>query len=201
MDLYQNTVGSNLYVWSHKRAAPSANECIITAHGASRTSKSGMSSELKDVELVYYTRHGETLSDPSLLQMIIGAVPQYESMKANASHDYDLGKYTNSQVNGGKRHNEANESYHSVRNLYNTADAKPQELRDNAARFRSAGMVTHADNLERDAAQYKNITQYDVITLRNRIHRSFNSLTLSEVIRELRRYGYKYQRIHCAFCR
>lgn len=207
MSLYQNTVGSNLYVWSSKRASPSANECIITAHGASRLIGNGLSG--LDVELVYYTPHGTSLDDPTLQKLIIGAVKPAERIrtKEKISHDYMLGKYSNSQASGGRQHNSNGESYESIAGLPDTLAAKGKHITDTLATFgniraKSPELQRKITELELEARQYTQYAPHDVITIRNRGHRTlFNPVTLSEVIRTLQHYGYNYSVFHCSFCR
>ncbi|WP_026869079.1 putative adhesin [Inquilinus limosus] len=200
MPLTQNIVGDHLRVWTRTAGRPSTQACAISAHGTDLSP--GRTLRAPDVTLVYYTPHGITLPDPSLERFTAGALRQVETLRTADSPDYALSKYTNSQTEGGRRHNQAGESYASVAALPETMAGKAQTARDNAAAFRSAGQESYALAYDADEALYAKGCQYDVVTIRNRAWRtSFNPLTLSEVITTLWNAGYRYSTIHCVFCR
>ena len=200
MPLIQNIVGENLRVWTRTAGRATTPACAISAHGTDLGAGHGL--RAPDVSLVYYTPHGITLPDPSLERFTAGALTPVETLRTADSPDYVLSKYTNSRAQGGRRHNQAGESYASVAALPETMAAKAETARDNAAAFRSAGQESYALAYDADEATYTKGCQYDVVTLRNRAWRtSFNPLTLSEVITALWTAGYRYSTIHCVFCR
>ncbi|MGK9237035.1 hypothetical protein KXS07_18285 [Inquilinus limosus] len=200
MPLIQNIVGDHLRVWTRTAGRPSTQACAISAHGTDFSP--GRALRAPDVELVYYTPHGTTLTDPTLERFTAGTLRAVETVRTAQSQDYALSKYTNSLAAGGRRHNKAGESYASVAALPETMAGKAQTARDNAAAFRSAGQESYALAYDADEALYAKGCQYDVVTIRNRAWRtSFNPLTLSEVITTLWNAGYRYSTIHCVFCR
>jgi hypothetical protein len=210
MALIQNEVGptkeSKLYVWSATKGAPSNKKAVITAHGGGAWI-SGMGSA-PSCTLVFYSPHGHILNDPSLSAIISGSVlPCGEPVNSKASQDYSLAKYTD--TTGKIKHNKAGETYATVGGLddafkQQTASANSRIAMNNEAI--SAGVKVPGIDLHQvvksataEEARYAAGVSMDVITIRNRGWLS--SPKLSEVITLLWKYGYKYDEIHCNFCR
>jgi hypothetical protein len=47
--------------------------------------------------------------------------------------------------------------------------------------------------------EVRNGGPFDILTIRNRFYSS--SMTLEEVMKEIRKLGHRYLEIHCSFCR
>lgn len=204
MPLYQNEVGpsksSKLYVWSEKQGATSKKKAVITAHGGAASS-SGMG-KAPDCTLIFYSPHGHILNDPSLEGIIAGLVlPCGDAINSKMSPDYELAKYTD--TTGKVKHNKAGETYATVGQLndrfasaHKTHTSQTEMLTD---------MVLDNDNLLPQLQQQATLSDMydglsmDIITLRNRFWRS--SPKLSEVLSLLWQYNFKYDEIHCNFCR
>jgi len=182
MRLIQNPVGHNLYVFSRYPGRRSHQQCVIVAHGGG--GRRNQPFQGPTVELVHYTRHGQTSVGTSATQLAQGLLWPVERVFSTASYDYILGKRNN-------RPDIGEETYETITTLPDIWDE---------------------DNFSH---------QFDVVTLRNRVHRQpypqlyralshinsniprmlYNPLTLSEVIKTLWHNHYIYSRIHCLFCR
>lgn len=210
MALYKNEIGpaksSKLYVWSANLGAPSKRKAVITAHGGGAWI-SGMATA-PICSLVFYSPHGHILNDPSLEAVISGSVlPCGEAINSRKSPDYSLSKYTD--TTGKVKHNTAGETYATVGSMDDTFQKRSANASDRKNFFQQAinsGAKVPGINLDEELrrivaeeGRYTAGVAMDIITIRNRGWVS--SPKLSEVLTLLWHYGYRYDEIHCNFCR
>ena len=186
MPLIQNVVGSSIYVWSKKTGAPSEKRLVITSHG-DESNINGMAAAgvPRSCKLVFYGPHGYMLRDPNLPALIAGNLVIHETVdRPQSSQDYQLQKYTNTN-DTSTRHNEVGETYASIAGML---ELFPM----------IAGMAQKAgENVY--AANYSKQFGMDILTVRSR--RFHKDPKLSQVLQELWKSNYRYDEIHCAFCR
>lgn len=197
MSLYRHPVGEKLYVWTMNSAdGPSKKSALISAHGM-YSCMNGMETAPLNLQLHYYSPHGYVLNDPGLDAVLTGSVAIKESVAARKSRDYVLGKYQNSATN---RHNTMGEDYEIILNTperferiagaANVRIALPPRGTTRSMGIRDRKQLERFENGD---------VKMDVITVRNR--RFMAMPRFSWVIMELIRHGYRYEAIHCSFCR
>jgi hypothetical protein len=193
-----NEVGWNLYLWSGKKGKPSRPRCAISAHGATSliNNEKERSKLPAGVRVVFYGPHGYTLQNPTLYKVIAGLQRSHETVNSrDLGQDYDLSKSqdTHQSAAGVNEDNRGTgESYKFIgEQMHFMKRHMKKELAGTAPAFQAAVAAAH-DNYERRIGM-------DVVTVRNR--KVFSDITLFQVINTLWKSGYRYEEIHCIFCR
>ncbi len=151
---------------------------LISAHGGYTNLKGPLGTSSfevpKWVQLHFYASHGNSLNDPTVYGIMKGQVQVKEtSGPGTRVTNYSLSKYQG-------RHGSANETYGSIGGNID----QNVGVVDDIGRF----------NLSRNFG-----FRFSVLTVRNRRFRSDPSL--SDALAALATAGYRFENIHCSFCR
>jgi hypothetical protein len=195
---YPNEVGWNLYLWSRQMGRPSNARCAISAHGAASLINNDKERRKlpAGARVVFYGPHGYTLQNPTLYKVVTELQPSYETVAARElGQDYDLGKSQDAhQSAAGKMESKrgTGESYKFLGDqMHDMRSYMGEQLRTAGAEFRAQVAAQH-DNYDRRIGM-------DVATVRSR--KVFAAITLFQVINKLWAAGYRYEEVHCVFCR
>jgi hypothetical protein len=181
--LFRNCVrGGSLYVWSKNNGSASSTECVISAHGLQRFINYKFTVE--HVTLVFYAPPGRSLN-VRLEDVITGSVEGQTPISSGRCQDYELSKYQGNHGAG------LLESYNSIGTL-------DEYLNDEAGKWEEKKVQNSAGDFDKYIERYSNNWK-DVVTIRNR-QLKFNPM-LSEVLRDLYDATYRYNTVHCSFCR
>lgn len=187
----QVAVGKYIYLHRPDRPFNAAEfHLLISAHGMVAP---GEFTVPDWTNLHYYGKHGAAIYDPGFRNMIEGKYQVLESsMAGDQSHDYLLSKYQG-------RHGAEKETYaalqHAVRS--NTTFLEGVHELMASQDERKTRMVRRAFDSRHFAFHF------DVLTIRNR-YKGWTAplgVKLSWVLSELYKSGYRYEQIHCSFCR
>lgn len=184
----QVAIGSDIYL--HRPDRPfNAEEfhLLISAHGAAI----GTRFDVPDwANLHFYGRHGAAVIDPGFREIIRGDYQVMESATGGVQcSNYLLSKYQG-------RHGNARETYESLQ----------REVQSNTLFLEQAHQAMALGD-ERRGRPFRRVLNshnfnfhFDVLTVRNRWN-IILGITLSSVLQQLEANGYRYEQIHCSFCR
>jgi hypothetical protein len=194
MALHRNAVGPNLYVWSGRKGGPSKTQAVISSHGG--TSIINGMNYAPECTLIFYAPHGRPLNDPSVKAILAQTVQQYESMSSRASQNYELSKYDDRPSEDYERIGQFDDEFRRYANQH-TETAQLLGSLPNKSPMQEFQLRQQQVN-----AKLFESMPMDIITVRNRTGlRSGYTVTLAYALAELWAYGYKYEDIHCCFCR
>ncbi len=184
----QIPVGDKFYLFRHdpqRPVDPATDHLLITAHGGYMNVNGPLGSKTFTVpgwtRLHFYAPHGSTIANPGIYDIMKGEYQVLESAGPGSQvTNYELSKFQG-------RHGDANETYESIgKDVARNADQLSyQEEIMTSGRAKGPGR-NFAFN-------------FDVLTIRNRVLRS--DPTLKEALETLGRQGFRYENIHCSFCR
>ncbi|MGD1927152.1 MAG: putative adhesin [Paracoccaceae bacterium] len=185
-------LGDKFYLFRHgnnPKIDPAEDHLLITAHGGYADAlgplKGTGNVKVPDwCQLYYYASHGSTLSDPGLSDIMRGKY-QVKEVKASgvSVHNYELSKFQ------GKHGGGEIENYAAISKCIDYASNKAVN-----PKYVSPG------KMGLPASSHSNFAfKFDVLTVRNRKFKSDPSL--SDVFAALKQHGYRYENIHCSFCR
>lgn len=184
----QVAIGS--YIYLHRPNRPfNADEfhLLISAHGV----VAGSTFRVPDwANLHFYGKHGAALSDPGFREIIEGKYQVFESkMGGETCPDYFVSKYQG-------RHGNRRETYEKLQE----AVQSNSDWLDTVQRLAAAG---NARAVKSTLNRQNFAFYFDVLTIRNRYHgiTAPMGVKLSWVLAELANHGYRYNQIHCSFCR
>jgi hypothetical protein len=140
--------------------------------------------------LHFYGRHGAAIVDPGFSEIIEGKYKVIESIAGGERcSNYLLSKYQG-------RHGSRTETYASLQ----------REVQRNSA-FLDEAVRAMADVDQRKSKGHRRVLNthnfnfhFDVLTIRNRWN-TFFGISLNTVLQQLGANGYRYEQIHCSFCR
>lgn len=183
----QNAVGFDIYVWSLLKGKPSHSHCVITAHG--RTAGTAPQKPNRDVELRFYCEHGFTQGGATDIRKLASGycVPRETTSAQKLAYDYTLSKYQ------GKHQSSTSDDEHGETYAYIAKHIH------NLEEFYRDVCKVNAETARKFLAEHRGHVNMDVITIRNRKFKS--PPTLTEVLNALDLAGYKYDVVHCSFCR
>ncbi len=193
MPFVANEIGKRIYLWSRKKGAqsPGVKQCVISAHGGQSKINGMGNTNNAAASLVYYAPHGYILTDPSLMGIMDGSAKPVETVVSTSSQDYELSKYQG-------RHGSKSETYERIGGMAERIEEDLANMELAIGQFKSLGKDSRAEEVEARLNKMKN--KMDIVTIRNRRFVKGDVL-LSEVVNGLAKAGYKYDVIHCSFCR
>lgn len=184
----QIPIGEKFYVFRHDASTPvdpATDHLLISAHGGFMNLKGPLGSSSFAVpswtQLHFYAPHGSTIANPGIYDLMKG---EYEVLETFAAGDtvtnYELSKFQG-------KHGDEDETYESI-----TGNVKRN--REQVSWLSEQMTSGKAHGPGRNFA-----FNFDVLTVRNRVLRS--SPTLKDALSELGKHGFRYENIHCSFCR
>ena len=182
----QISLGSKYYIFKHDNSdkiSPTEDHLLITAHGGYASKGGVFSKKTKQFkvpgwcQLYFYGDHTFTLKDPKIYPIMKGEYQVKMTIPSGGMvMDYELSKYQG-------KHGNKDETYDSIKSNID---------QNNKA-------VT-GDDFEYRNKQSRNYQySFDVLTVRNRV--GSGDPTLSELLKALDQGGFRYENIHCSFCR
>ena len=138
--------------------------------------------------LHFYGPHQYALIDPTIANIIDG---KYRVLETNGPgsrvKNYELSKFQ------GEKHGSKNETYTTIERDIDGNEMKLNIIQMNASKGRKTSNFT-AGNFA---------FHFDVLTVRNRWFTlgGLNPPSLSTALNSLGKVGYRYENIHCSFCR
>lgn len=185
----QIALGDKLYLHRPDRPFdPDEFHLLISAHGAVLP---GSFTTPEWGYLHFYGRHGAAIYDPGFRNIIEGKYEVTESVGGGeACSSYLLSKYQGSHGNVRETYDSLQDAVRSnsdFLDLIRTLMASDDERKRNHAQRTFKGRDNFAFH-------------FDVLTIRNRWFAKFG-VTLNYVLSQLDHHGYRYNDIHCSFCR
>lgn len=176
-------LGDHLYIFRSGTGLPNPAEdhLLISAHGGWSTSD-GTFKVPQWTQLYFYGREGASIKDPGVYNVMKGEWQVVEAAGAGTLvRDYQLSKYQG-------RHGNEKETYDSIGSSIDRNSEAMQRM-------------AQGDKYVKDRNFGYN---FDVLTVRNR--NPYNPFattgsSLKKVLQTLSDNGYKYENIHCSFCR
>ncbi len=174
-------LGSKFYLFRNNEGGFNAAEdhLLISAHGGYMDLWGPLKSNIIRVpewtQLYFYAAHGSTIRDPGVYNILKGNFQVSETVGSGGSvTNYELSKYQGS-------HGNENETYASISANIDQNNGVLEDVQSGANKSRNYAF------------------RFDVLTVRNRRFRS--DPTLSDVFAALAENNYRYENIHCSFCR
>jgi hypothetical protein len=195
MPLQRKEIGSNLFLFTIDSTPGKHNsEALIIAHGLQISAnpiiaQKSMGKRWKEYDPVlhYYAPHGKLLSVYPETQMVSANVP-CQVIRASESPNYLLSKGVNSDVRR-KHVSQIPLSYAALEEMDETVANLGAKLDAKGERF-AAGLFKGYSSAPRD-----------IISIRARKWMISGHILLSSVIAGLASANFKYNTIHCSFCR
>jgi len=179
----QIALGEKFYLFTANGFDRETDHLIISAHGGYWNLFGPLGSSSIPVpdwtRLHFYAAHGSTISDPEIYPLMRGDYQVSETVSPGSRvTDYTLSKYQG-------RHGNRNETYTSIdRHIDRNIDH----------------LSYIAEQAALGVSSQRNFGfRFHVLTVRNRWFQF--SPTLSEALATLDRGGWRYENIHCSFCR
>ena len=184
----QIAVGSTIYLHRSDRAFdPETTHLMITAHGAAMP---GNFRVPKWAALHFYGRHGAAIEDPGFRDILDGKYQVIETANPDdVCHNYLLSKYQG-------RHGNVRETYEALQHAVQMNSEFLDGIHEMVAR--RDDRINRVVNRSMGSRGFG--YHFDFLTIRNRWHHKLG-VQLSTVLSQLDRAGYRYENIHCSFCR
>lgn len=183
-------IGNSLYLHRAKAGPVTpGHHLLISAHGVFLQELGLFGRPLRTrvpawTQLHFYAPHGDSILDPTVPAILAGDFQVFETIRPGSPVvDYRLSKYQG-------RHGSVNETYASITNNLDANEAVLDAIQQAAAKGRA---IKRGPNFA---------FHFDVLTIRNRwwMKGSLGE-KLSDVLGALQGAGYRYENIHCSFCR
>jgi len=205
MALQKNAVGNKIFVWSRAQGAPSpgVSSCIISSHGG-QAQINGMQ-DLPPIQLVYYCPNGFILNQQGIQNVVKNKLVPSEVISANRSPDYELTKLqSDPNFTDVDNYNILQQSDGWITNDRTARKKNAWDMMVERTKARQQGrgavVAQYSTAIDKSLADLSRLGgERDIVTIRDR--RFHSSPRLSEVIKDLRKFGYHYSVIHCVFCR
>lgn len=184
----QVPVGDKFYLFRHdtnRPVDPASDHLLISAHGGFLNLGGPLGSKNFSVpawaRLHFYAPHGSTIANPGIYDIMKGEYQVLESAgPGDRITNYGLSKFQG-------RHGDPNETYTSI----------GQDVARNADQLSYQEEIMTSGRAKGPGRNFA--FNFDVLTIRNRRLRS--DPTLKEALDTLDRHGFRYENIHCSFCR
>ncbi|MCA9543661.1 MAG: hypothetical protein KC613_04705 [Myxococcales bacterium] len=186
----RTAIGDSLYLHRAK-AGPitPGHHLLISAHGVFVQELAFFGRPLSTrvpawCQLHFYAPHGDSILDPTVPAILSGSYQVFETIRPGSPVvDYRLSKYQG-------RHGSVNETYESITENLRANEAVLDTIQQQAAKGRA---IKFGPNFA---------FHFDVLTIRNRWWMKASvGEKLSDVLQALATAGYRYENIHCSFCR
>jgi hypothetical protein len=184
----QIPVGEKFYLFRQdatRRVDPATDHLLITAHGGYMNLGGPLGSSNLTVpswtRLHFYAPHGSTIANPGIYDIMKG---EYQVLESAGPGD-SVTNYSLSKFQG--RHGDASETYQSI----------SKDVARNADQLSYQQEIMTSGNAKGPGRNFA--FNFDVLTVRNR--RLCADPSLKEALETLARHGYRYENIHCSFCR